>query len=161
MKNTVGFVTVLASWVLAGCAAAPNAYQYGYAYSESATRVAVVESVRVVPMKKDANGSWKGAAAQLGGAVLGGAIGSKVGKGDGRQAATILGAGVGTVATTAAMQDASTVKGLEITYTLEGCRGDDCTRTIVQEWDQDGARFKPHDLVRISRGNAGARVNPL
>jgi outer membrane lipoprotein SlyB len=132
--RVVGLVPAAAAIAaLAGCAVQPtNGPVYGSGNTESVTRIAVIDSVRDATLKRDASGTLQAYLGQTAGAVLGGLIGNQVGKGGGKQVATAGGAVAGAAVSSKVQQSAGEVPAVELTYTLVGCQGAECTRTTVQ-----------------------------
>ncbi len=151
-------LAALAVAALGGCAAPNSGPVFRSPNSEVQTRLAVLESVRFGTMKKDASNTWQAYAGQAAGAVLGGLVGNQVKSNAFKPIATTGGAIAGAVVTSKIQGAAGEVPAVQLTYTLLGCQGMDCTKTVEQE--VDGTQWKKGDRVRVSYGN-GARVNPL
>ncbi len=138
--------------VLAGCAApAQNSNVY---VSRESGRVQDVQngtvvSTRYVQISEGANG-----VGLVSGAVVGGALASNFGKGNGRTAMTILGAIAGGAVGQEVERKNSQINGLELTVRLDNGR----TIAIVQP--DNGTGFYSGQRVRLVGNGNNARVSP-
>ena len=125
---------------------------YGSVYDGSEARqvqrvdLATVEDIRVVTIEqKDNTTSYGGAVT---GAALGGLLGSKIGRGNGKTAATIIFAGLGGIAGESAgrAMNSRTYQALEIVIRMEKSGN---LYAITQAIDSDAAAMRPGDQVRV------------
>lgn len=162
MQNKTPLVAILAAAILAGgCATqpTPNTRGLGSAdYNRSQARgvaqaeAGIVESVRAVRLDA-AEGRASGVLAPALGALAGGALGSQVGKGDGKKVAAVLGALAGVVAGNAVQKARDTITGLEITVRTS-------SRLLVVTQADEGIGFRAGDRVRLINDGRTWRVAP-
>ena len=125
---------------LAGCAV-PNSGGSKFLgvanNAEASTRIAVLESVRFGTQMADTSNTWQSIAGQVTGGLIGGLAANQVHSDAFRPVATaggtVAGAFVGSKITSSAGQ----VPAVELTYTYDACRGNDCTKTLVQRLEDD------------------------
>jgi outer membrane lipoprotein SlyB len=142
---------VLAAAVLGlnGCATqskSANVVSASQAQREQTVRLATVESVREVTIKRDNTG-----VGTLGGAALGGIAGSSIGGGRGQIAGAVAGAIAGGIAGQAIENSTNEKKGLEITVKLDNGE----VRALVQEGDE---QFRVGERVRLLTLDGVTRV---
>lgn len=163
MKKFV--ITAISACLLAvtGCAA-PNTGSKFLAVNnnaEASTRLAKIESVRYGTMPADTSNTWQAYAGQVAGGLIGGLAANQVHSNAFRPVATAAGAVGGAFVGQQITASAGQVPAVELTYTLEGCKGGDCTKTLVQRLEKDTApAWKVGNRVRVTYAN-GTRVIPL
>lgn len=148
--------------LLAGCSVTPNTAGLGGGdYSRAQARGAqnvefgIVEAVRQVRVDaSNPNPGMRGAVAPAVGAIAGGALGSTIGKGDGRKVAIALGAIAGGAAGAAVQQAGSEIPGVEITVRLN-------TRIVAITQADEGLTFRVGDRVRVMSDGRTWRVAPM
>jgi outer membrane lipoprotein SlyB len=128
-------LTAGAALVLAGCNT-PPAFQV----SEPSARIGTVESIVQETVQ-----TGNTAAGTIGGALLGGALGSLVGGGSGQTVATVVGAGGGAMLGNQAAQRAQT------TVWRIGVRYDDGTVATIQQTASPALRIG--DRVRVTNNS--------
>ncbi|WP_423600912.1 glycine zipper 2TM domain-containing protein [Roseateles sp. MS654] len=112
---------------------------------------------------KDTSNTWQAYAGQVAGAVIGGLAANQVKSNSFRPVATaagaVSGASVGSKITAAAGQDPA----VELTYTYENCKGDNCMKTLVQRLKEDTPQvWKVGAHVRVTvGGGTGTKVIQL
>lgn len=150
----------LAAAMLTGCAGGPNTaglgggdYVRAQARAVQNVEIGQVESVRAVALNAGSEGV-QNAIAPVGGALLGGALGSLIGKGDGKKVAMVLGALGGAVGGSAIQKAGNQVKGIEVTVRLDH-------RIIAVTQADDGTGFRVGDRVRVLNDGRTWRVAPL
>lgn len=115
-------------------------------------RIGVVEDIRRVRIVNNDN-NYAGYAGTAVGAGLGGLVGSKIGKGNGRTAAMLVGAAAGGAAGyyggNAMSRDR--YEALEITVSLR----DGNVIVVTQAIDSDASSMRPGDRVRVIGGEWG------
>lgn len=158
--KTFLLLPVLSAALLAGCATGPNTqglgggdYNRPQARKAQQVEVGVIESVRPVVIDGREPG-YQDALAPAVGALAGGALGSTVGKGNGKRVAIVLGALGGGAAGGAFHKAASLVNGLEITVRI----GD---RLISITQADEGLGLRVGDRVRVLYDWQTYRVAPL
>jgi outer membrane lipoprotein SlyB len=159
------FITLTSAALLAltGCATSPSGPMFRSVSnnSEASTRMAVIDSVRFGSMPADTSGTWQAYAGQVAGALIGGMAANQVKSDSFRPVATAAGAVGGAYVGSKIQSAAGEVAAVELTYTFDGCKGADCTKTVVQRLEDDTASaWKRGGRVRVTYGN-GARVIPL
>ncbi|MBV6305372.1 glycine zipper 2TM domain-containing protein [Candidimonas humi] len=145
--------TLAAASMLAGCVndtASGSVYTYDQAQREQVVRTGTVQSVRPVLIEQRGT-SGVGA---LAGGVLGGAVGSTIGRGGGNVLATVGGAIAGGLLGNAVENQAGRTQGLEITIRLDNGE----TRVIAQAAD---VPISPGQRVRLISGGGPTRVVPM
>lgn len=136
---------LIASAVLTGCATGGYHARYDDGYADYCRQCGTIEKIeRVYGERKPTGGG-----AVLG-ALIGGALGNQVGKGDGRKAATIAGAVIGGAIGNEAEKDARSAPRFEIFVQM-----DDGRRLVIEQPTLDGLR--DGDRVELR----GGRVVPL
>lgn len=125
-------VTVIAAalTVVAGCAnrsASSSVYTYGQAQQEQIVRTGTVVSVRAVTIQDDKSSG----VGMVAGGALGGVAGNAVGGGSGRTLATVGGAILGGLLGSSVENQVGKKQGLEITVRLDNGE----TRVVAQEAD--------------------------
>lgn len=145
--------------LLVGCSTGPHTgglgggdYVRTQARSVQNVEIGIIESIRVVRLDASTPGLSRSVAPVVG-AVAGGALGSTIGKGNGKKVATVLGALAGGAAGSAVQQAGNTVRGVEITVRLP--RG-----LIAITQADEGIGFRTGDQVRVLFGGAAVRVAP-
>lgn len=141
----------------AGCATGPNTAGLGggdYVRAQARTaqhvEIGFVEAVRAVRLDASSPG-YQNSVAPVVGAVAGGALGSTIGKGNGKKAAIVLGALAGAGAGAAVRDAGNAIKGLEITVRL--------ARSLVAITQADeGIEFRAGDRVRVLHDGQTWRV---
>jgi outer membrane lipoprotein SlyB len=131
-RRTAALFTAGFALLLAGCNT-PPAFQV----SEPSARVGTVESIT-----QDTVQNVNSTAGAIGGAVIGGLLGSQVGGGRGQTAATIIGAGGGAVVGNQAAQRSQTV------IWRIGVRYDDGSIATIQQTAAPALRIG--DRVRVT-----------
>lgn len=126
---------MLALLTLAACATPPRYYNDGY--RSACNNCGTIERIERVYGERETTGGG----AVLG-AIIGGALGNQVGKGDGRKAATVAGAVIGGAIGNAAEKDQRSRPRYEIFVQL-----DDGRRLVVEQPTLDGLR--EGDYVQI------------
>ena len=126
---------MLALLTLAACATPPRYYNDGY--RSACNNCGTIERIERVYGERETTGGG----AVLG-AIIGGALGNQVGKGDGRKAATVAGAVIGGAIGNAAAKDQRSRPRYEIFVQL-----DDGRRLVVEQPTLDGLR--EGDYVQI------------
>ena len=145
MKNFL-FAALL---VVAGCASqGPNDYTQSEARVAQTVAYGTVESVRAVKIKAD-----DAVVGTLGGAALGGLLGSQVGDGGGAVAATVIGAVAGGFAGNAIERNVREQDGEEIVIRIDS----GSTIAVVQPGMKG---LQPGQRVRVLTGPKGSRVEP-
>jgi outer membrane lipoprotein SlyB len=164
MKALLTIASAAALLAMTGCATAPSSgpmFRSVSNNSESSTRLATLDSVRFGTMPADTSNSWQAYAGQVAGALIGGLAANTVKNERFRPVATAGGAVAGAYAGSKIQATAGEVAAVELTYTFDGCKGADCTKTVVQRIEDGTApAWKPGSRVRVTYGN-GARVIPL
>lgn len=156
-------LAALAVAALAGCAAPNNGSKFLAVNNnaEASTRLAKIESVRYGTMPADTSNTWQAYAGQVAGGLIGGLAANQVHSNSFRPVATAAGAVGGAFVGQQITASAGQVPAVELTYTLEGCQGNDCTKTLVQRLEKDTApAWKVGNRVRVTYAN-GTRVIPL
>jgi outer membrane lipoprotein SlyB len=150
---------VLTPALLAGCATGPNTAglgggDYVRAQARSAQQVefGVIDSIRAVTSDASQPGMGNSVIPAVG-ALAGGALGSTIGKGDGRKVAMVLGALAGGTTGAVVQQAGNTLQGLEITVRLQH-------RVIAVTQADEGLGLRPGDQVRVLSGGGATRVAP-
>lgn len=135
--------------MLTGCASelSGDTYSRGETRREMQVIFATVESVRPVQLE-----GTRSPVGTIAGAVLGGIVGSTLGRGRGSDAGVVLGAVVGGAAGSAVEEGATRRPGLEVTVRLDNGE----YRAVVQE--DVGDDFRPGDRVRLLRDEYSTRV---
>ncbi|MBL8244116.1 MAG: glycine zipper 2TM domain-containing protein [Rhodanobacteraceae bacterium] len=126
---------LLALLTLAACATPPRYYNDGY--RSACNNCGTIERIERVYGERETTGGG----AVLG-AIIGGALGNQVGKGDGRKAATVAGAVIGGVIGNEAEKDQRSRPRFEIFVQM-----DDGRRLVVEQPTLDGLR--EGDYVQI------------
>ena len=126
---------LLALLTLAACATPPRYYNDGY--RSACNNCGTIERIERVYGERETTGGG----AVLG-AIIGGALGNQVGKGDGRKAATVAGAVIGGVIGNEAEKDQRSRPRFEIFVQM-----DDVRRLVVEQPTLDGLR--EGDCVQI------------
>ena len=126
---------LLAVLALAACATPPRYYNDGY--RSACNNCGTIERIERVYGERETTGGG----AVLG-AIIGGALGNQVGKGDGRKAATVAGAVIGGVIGNEAEKDQRSRPRFEIFVQM-----DDGRRLVVEQPTLDGLR--EGDYVQI------------
>ena len=126
---------LLALLTLAACATPPRYYNDGY--RSACNNCGTIERIERVYGERETTGGG----AVLG-AIIGGALGNQVGKGDGRKAATVAGAVIGGVIGNEAEKDQRSRPRFEIFVQM-----DDGRRLVVEQPTLDGLR--EGDCVQI------------
>ncbi|MBK8068436.1 MAG: glycine zipper 2TM domain-containing protein [Rhodanobacteraceae bacterium] len=126
---------MLALLTLAACATPPRYYNDGY--RSACNNCGTVERIERVYGERETTGGG----AVLG-AIIGGALGNQVGKGDGRKAATVAGAVIGGAIGNAVEKDQRSRPRFEIFVQM-----DDGRRLVVEQPSLDGLR--EGDYVQI------------
>ena len=161
--------------ILTGCASSPtpfdNApiYNGSAAYQSSAARVVTVESVQLVRLRRQPDGTLQAVGPTVLGGLIGGAAGNTVGGGKGKQLMTVIGGATGAAIGQGVQEASSLVPSYVYTisfYTSEG----KVTKTVPQEADntlqaiapywRPGTPFTPVQ-ARFTQGAGGERVLPL
>ncbi len=156
-------IAALTLAVLAGCAAPDNGAKFLAVNNnaEASTRLARIEKVRYGTMPADTSNTWQAYAGQVVGGVIGGLAANQVHSNAFRPVATGFGAVGGAFVGQQITASAGQVPAVELTYTFDGCKGGDCTKTLVQRLEKDTAlAWKVGNLVRVTSAN-GTRVIPL
>jgi outer membrane lipoprotein SlyB len=135
MRNTILVVAGILALLLAGLSLAPPAEARGYRCGQCGT----VEDVDRIWYEGRRDSGREGA---ILGAIIGGALGNQVGKGDGRKAATIAGAVVGGLVG----RDIDRNDG-------RGRRGDEGLRLVVRMDRGYYQTVEIHGEMRIYRGD--------
>jgi outer membrane lipoprotein SlyB len=145
MKNLL----IVALLVVAGCASqGANDYTQSEARVSQSVAYGTVESVRAVKIKAD-----EAVAGTLGGAALGGLLGSQVGDGGGAVVATVIGAVAGGFAGNAIERNAKQQDGEEIVIRLDS----GSSISVVQPGMNS---LQAGQRVRVLTGPKGSRVEP-
>lgn len=160
MKKTSVSIAIAALALTAGCAApGPRTaglgggdYQRTQARTAQAVEFGTIDSIRSIVLDAGTGGAGS-AVAPLGGALVGGAIGSQIGKGRGNKAAIILGALAGAAAGSAIQTNRDTLAGLEITVITPD-------RALVVVQADEGLGFRVGDRVRLINDGRVWRVAP-
>ena len=126
---------LLAVLALAACATPPRYYNDGY--RSACNNCGTIERIERVYGERETTGGG----AVLG-AIIGGALGNQVGKGDGRKAATVAGAVIGGAIGNEAEKDQRSRPRFEIFVQM-----DDGRRLVVEQPTLDGLR--EGDCVQI------------
>ncbi len=126
---------LLALLALAACATPPRYYNDGY--RSACNNCGTIERIERVYGERETTGGG----AVLG-AIIGGALGNQVGKGDGRKAATVAGAVIGGAIGNEAEKDQRSRPRFEIFVQM-----DDGRRLVVEQPSLDGMR--EGDYVQI------------
>ena len=126
---------LLAVLALAACATPPRYYNDGY--RSACNNCGTIERIERVYGERETTGG--GAVI---GAIIGGALGNQVGKGDGRKAATVAGAVIGGAIGNEAEKDQRSRPRFEIFVQM-----DDGRRLVVEQPTLDGLR--EGDYVQI------------
>lgn len=126
---------LLALLALAACATPPRYYNDGY--RSACNNCGTIERIERVYGERETTGGG----AVLG-AIIGGALGNQVGKGDGRKAATVAGAVIGGAIGNEAEKDQRSRPRFEIFVQM-----DDGRRLVVEQPTLDGLR--EGDYVQI------------
>jgi len=126
---------LLAVLALAACATPPRYYNDGY--RSACNNCGTIERIERVYGERETTGGG----AVLG-AIIGGALGNQVGKGDGRKAATVAGAVIGGAIGNEAEKDQRSRPRFEIFVQM-----DDGRRLVVEQPTLDGLR--EGDYVQI------------
>ena len=126
---------LLALLTLAACATPPRYYNDGY--RSACNNCGTIERIERVYGERETTGG--GAVI---GAIIGGALGNQVGKGDGRKAATVAGAVIGGAIGNEAEKDQRSRPRFEIFVQM-----DDGRRLVVEQPTLDGLR--EGDYVQI------------
>lgn len=155
--NRVALLLMPVTLLAAGCATGPQTgglgggdYARSQARSAQHVEIGFVEAVRAVRLDASSPG-FQNSVAPMVGAVAGGALGSTIGKGNGKKAAIVLGALAGAGAGAAVRDAGNTIKGLEITVRLP--RG---LLAITQA--DEGIEFRPGDQVSVLQDGQTWRV---
>lgn len=141
--------------LLAGCSD-PDLYSGSVYTADQAKQVqsvtyGTIVSVRPVKIQTSEHGNILGS---LGGAVIGGLLGSTVGNGRGQDLATVGGALGGGMAGSKIEQKANRVDGLE----LEIKKDDGSAVVVVQKAEPS---FQPGARVRLVKGQGKVNVSPI
>lgn len=134
-RRVAAALTAAATLLLAACST-PPAFQV----SEPSARIGTVESIVQETVQ-----TGNTAAGTIGGALIGGALGSLVGGGSGQTVATVVGAGGGAVMGNQAAQRAQT------TVWRIGVRYDDGTVATIQQTASPALRIG--DRVRVTNNS--------
>jgi outer membrane lipoprotein SlyB len=134
-RRIAAALTAAATLLLAACST-PPAFQI----SEPSARIGTVESIVQETVQ-----TGNTAAGTIGGALIGGALGSLVGGGSGQTVATVVGAGGGAVMGNQAAQRAQT------TIWRIGVRYDDGTVATIQQTASPALRIG--DRVRVTNNS--------
>lgn len=159
-KTSVSIAIAALALTVGGCAApGPRTAGLGggdYVRTQARTAQAVefgtIDSIRSVVLDAGAGGAGS-AIAPVGGALVGGALGSLVGKGDGNKAAIVVGALAGAFAGNAIQKNRDTLAGLEITVRTPA-------RALVVVQADEGIGFRVGDPVRLINDGRVWRVAP-
>lgn len=149
MKRIAVFGIAAVALVLGGCASSLTGNDYGRAEARRAMNVqfGTIESLRPVRIE-----GTKTPVGTIGGAAVGGIVGSGVGGGSGRSVATVLGALAGGMAGSAVEEGVTRRVGQEITVRLDNGQ----YLAVVQE--DGGEGFQPGQRVRVLRDGGTTRV---
>lgn len=178
MTAALSALLLAASATLTGCASSEVATQVANLplYSASAAnramqaQIVTVESVQVVRIKEDSNnGVWSYAGPAIA-AAAGGYVANHVGRGRGRDLATVAGGAIGGGLGYALQESASISLGYAFTISYADPSygriskvivqaADDTLRRIAPTW-RPGQPFKPVK-ARLTEGYSGDRVIPL
>ena len=134
-RRVAAALTAAATLLLAACST-PPAFQV----SEPSARIGTVESIVQETVQ-----TGNTAAGTIGGALIGGALGSLVGGGSGQTVATVVGAGGGAMVGNQAAQRAQT------TVWRIGVRYDDGTVVTIQQTASPALRIG--DRVRVTNNS--------
>ena len=156
MKTIAAFKSVLALvavLLLGACDTTPTAARSGSTYSSSSTTgnayagYGVVQFIELVPISTGSDERRLGAGT-IAGAVVGGVLGNQVGSGDGKTAATVLGAAGGAYAGhQLEKRNQQTTDGYKITVRMR----DNTYQTVIQV---NSANLREGDQVLIENGVA-------
>jgi len=135
-RRVAAALTAAATLLLAACSTQPAAFQV----SEPSARIGTVESIVQETVQ-----TGNTAAGTIGGALIGGALGSLVGGGSGQTVATVVGAGGGAMVGNQAAQRAQT------TVWRIGVRYDDGTVATIQQTASPALRIG--DRVRVTNNS--------
>lgn len=162
MQKTSIIILAALSLTAVGCAqTAPRTAGLGggdYARAQARTAQAAeygtIESIRAVALDASTGGAGFAVAPALG-ALAGGALGSTIGKGDGKKIAAVLGALAGGFGGAAVQKAHDTITGLEITV-----RTASPSRLLVVTQADEGIGFRPGDRIRLINDGRTWRVAP-
>lgn len=161
VKPTPALAIIAAAVLAAGCSSSPaqntrglGGGDYARAQARSVAHVeeGIVQTVRAVRLDAAETGA-KNAIIPAVGALAGGALGSQVGKGDGKTVAAVLGALAGGYAGHAVQQSRDSLVGLEITVRTS-------SRLLVVTQADEGIGFRAGDRVRVINDGRVWRVAP-